>query len=187
FYEFPLRSLDDRLQIPCDPSRGKLDDAATIIFKICKYVDNSLILKLINHIKRWKSTNVKQPPQYNAENSQHSKNNIVNQEVKKKGSLIKPARDDHCDKQAIRSNVGITALDNDVNNGSQTHNKNHVNDNITDWINENKEKWTNNDKEKWTNNDKEKWKNEDKEKRTNDDKEKRTNDDKEKWTNDDKE
>ncbi|RIB14869.1 hypothetical protein C2G38_2247985 [Gigaspora rosea] len=145
FYEFPLKSLDDRLQIPSDPSRGKLDDATTIKFKICKDVDNNLIVKLINHVKRWKSTNVKQLPQNNVENLQHSKDNIVNKEVKKKGSFIKPVQDDHCDKQTIRPNIGITALDNDVNDGYQTHNKSHVNDDITDWINENKEKWTNDD------------------------------------------
>ncbi|CAG8831632.1 23505_t:CDS:2, partial [Gigaspora rosea] len=86
-----------------------------------------------------------QLPQNNVENLQHSKDNIVNKEVKKKGSFIKPVQDDHCDKQTIRPNIGITALDNDVNDGYQTHNKSHVNDDITDWINENKEKWTNDD------------------------------------------
>ncbi|CAG8485260.1 883_t:CDS:2 [Cetraspora pellucida] len=144
FYEFPLKFLDVRLQTPVDPSRGKLDDATTIIFKICKDVDNSLIVKLINHIKQWKSTNVKPSPQYSIKNSQHSNDNTVNQEVKNKGSLIKPARDDLCEKQTIRSNTRITALDNDGNDESQVHNNNHVNDGITDWINESKEKhWTN--------------------------------------------
>ncbi|CAG8670932.1 11619_t:CDS:2, partial [Racocetra fulgida] len=120
FYEFPLKCLDVRLQNPVDPSRGKLDDATTIIFKIYKDVDNSLIVKLINHIKQWKSTNVK-------------------------GSFIKSARDDLSEKPAIRSNNRITALENNGNDESQVHNNNHVNDGITDWIESKEKLWTNDD------------------------------------------